>query len=179
MLIEDFIAPGWRERILAAMESATGAAAGVYGRGTEGRIEPAVRSVQLLDVSAEIRDFVLSRFEEARERLAGKFGVALSSFEEPKFLRYGTGDHFVAHQDGNTPVLHDDSRHRRVSVVAFLNDAYEGGALVLHGAYPNYSERFVVPAVPGALAAFRSETTHEVTPVTSGVRYTIVSWFRG
>jgi len=28
------------------------------------------------------------------------------------------------------------------------------------------------------LVAFRSETTHEVTPVTHGERYSIASWFR-
>ena len=31
---------------------------------------------------------------------------------------------------------------------------------------------------PGSLVTFRSETTHEVTPVTHGVRYTFATWFR-
>ena len=35
----------------------------------------------------------------------------------------------------------------------------------------------VLPA-PGTLVAFRAETTHEVTPVTRGERYAIVSWYR-
>ncbi|MCA1578026.1 MAG: 2OG-Fe(II) oxygenase [Acidobacteria bacterium] len=30
----------------------------------------------------------------------------------------------------------------------------------------------------GTLIAFRAETTHEVTPVTHGERYSMVSWFR-
>jgi predicted 2-oxoglutarate/Fe(II)-dependent dioxygenase YbiX len=33
-------------------------------------------------------------------------------------------------------------------------------------------------AAPGSLVAFRAETTHEVTTVTHGVRYTIATWFR-
>ncbi|MER9409217.1 2OG-Fe(II) oxygenase [Mesorhizobium sp. M0589] len=36
-----------------------------------------------------------------------------------------------------------------------------------------------MPALPGSLVAFRSETTHEVTPVTCNERFTIVSWYRG
>jgi predicted 2-oxoglutarate/Fe(II)-dependent dioxygenase YbiX len=31
---------------------------------------------------------------------------------------------------------------------------------------------------PGMLIAFRAETTHEITPVTHGERYSIVSWYR-
>jgi predicted 2-oxoglutarate/Fe(II)-dependent dioxygenase YbiX len=36
-----------------------------------------------------------------------------------------------------------------------------------------------MPALPGSLVAFRSETTHEVIPVTHGERFTVVSWYRG
>jgi predicted 2-oxoglutarate/Fe(II)-dependent dioxygenase YbiX len=50
--------------------------------------------------------------------------------------------------------------------------------LTLHGSYPDYNVRHPVIGEPGTLVAFRSETTHEVTPVTHGQRYTIVSWYR-
>jgi SM-20-related protein len=30
---------------------------------------------------------------------------------------------------------------------------------------------------PGLLVAFRSDTVHEVLPVTHGERFTVVSWF--
>ena len=40
------------------------------------------------------------------------------------------------------------------------------------------SRKFHLRGEPGTLVAFRSETTHEVTPVTHGERYSIVSWFR-
>jgi predicted 2-oxoglutarate/Fe(II)-dependent dioxygenase YbiX len=31
----------------------------------------------------------------------------------------------------------------------------------------------------GLLVAFRAETLHEVRPVTHGVRFSVVTWFRG
>jgi SM-20-related protein len=94
-------------------------------------------------------------------------------------LRYGPGDYFVAHQDGNTGLVFDDSRHRRVSVSVFLNqDSYSGGALVFHGRYPDFDVRHAARASSGEAVFFRSEMTHEVLPVISGERFAIVSWYR-
>jgi len=79
-----------------------------------------------------------------RERLkvaAEHFGLDLRDCEAPQFLRYETGDFFVAHQDGNTSLIRDDTRFRRISVVLFLSAPSAelnylggcGGALVFHG----------------------------------------------
>jgi SM-20-related protein len=122
-----------------------------------------------------------------KQELERHFGVPLGQCEEPQFLRYETGDFFVPHQDGNTPLIHDQSRFRKISVVLFLNaqseepspGAYGGGSLVLHGHYSGPSLCVPVVPAPGTLVAFRAETTHEVTPVTHGERFTIVSWYRG
>jgi predicted 2-oxoglutarate/Fe(II)-dependent dioxygenase YbiX len=114
------------------------------------------------------------------------FGVELTGCELPQFLRYEEGDFFVAHQDGNTPLVYDDTRFRKVSAVIFLStpseevepETYGGGALVFHGPFSEPDLRVPVRPAPGTLIAFRSETTHEVVPVTHGERYTVVSWFR-
>lgn len=121
------------------------------------------------------------------DRIGKHFGVRLSECEESQFLRYQEGDFFVAHQDGNTGMLRLDTERRRVSTVIFLSretDAPETGANVYCGGsliFTNFRgkpEKFHVRAVPGTLIAFRSETTHEVTPVTHGERHSIVSWYR-
>ena len=186
LLIRDFIPPDALERITGSVHSAAGVAAEVYGSAPSGAVDARVRSARKLAVPDGTRDEAAALLEGVRETLARHFGVALTSFEIPQFLRYEPGDFFVPHQDGNTPMIHDDSMHRRVSVVVFLNSpspepregAYGGGELTLHGRYPDYDVRHVVPASAGALVAFRSETTHEVTPVAHGERYTIVSWYR-
>jgi SM-20-related protein len=81
-----------------------------------------------------------------------------------------------------------DTERRLVSLVVFLNresetrqpDAYCGGSLVFTNLRPGPGDlkKFHLPGEPGTLVAFRSETTHEVTPVTHNERYSIVSWFR-
>jgi len=185
--IPGFVPDDEREEILAELRAIPGTAATVLSQDKAGRVQPNVRKTTRLAVSPETRDRVKEWLMGAREVLEARFGVALGDCEDPQFLRYEEGDFFVPHQDGNTPLVYDASRFRRVSTVIFLNQrsdeprvgAYGGGPLVLHGDYRTDPDRRVqAPADPGTLVAFRSETTHEVTPVTHGVRYTIACFFR-
>jgi SM-20-related protein len=175
--LRDFLDASLRDEILAQLRASTAHAATVYSGGGAA-VQARVRSVQRVDLAPELRDAVMQRLIERKPEIERHFDILLGECEEPQFLRYESGDFFVAHQDGNVSLLADDSRHRRISVVLFLNDGYEGGALTLHGPYPDFNVRHPVIGEPGTLVAFRSETTHEVTPVTDGERYTIVSWYR-
>jgi SM-20-related protein len=168
------------EAIVSELRAAHGAAASVYGRSAAGAVDAAVRKATRLAALEDTRNRVIARLEEQRAAIEEHFNVALHEIEEPQFLRYVTGDYFVAHQDGNTPLLRDDSRFRKISIVIFLSpqSAYDGGSLLFHGRYPDIDVRIPVAAAPGALVAFPSETTHEVTPLTRGERFTIVSWYR-
>ena len=185
-LIKDYLDPARRDEIVAELKLAGGGPATVYGKQKTGVVEPQVRRVTRLAVSPETRERLRQQLLERKGEIEAHFGITLNECEEPQFLRYQEGDYFVAHQDGNTPLIFDESRHRRVSVVIFLNsqsqeptpDTYGGGALVFHGPYPNLTFRLPVAAEAGTLVAFRPETTHEVAPVTHGERYTIVSWYR-
>ncbi len=180
LVLDHFLDPEARAALLRELESASGAEAEVYGASASGAVDARTRSAKKLVVAPATREMVRTAFGNVQQKLEQHFAIPLTSFEAPQFLRYQTGDFFVAHQDGNTPVIHDDARHRRVSVVVFLSDesAYSGGSLVLHGRYPDFDKRHPVPSAPGSLIAFPSETTHEVTPLTDGHRYTIVTWFR-
>ncbi|MDB4950570.1 MAG: hypothetical protein JWM27_3219 [Gemmatimonadetes bacterium] len=185
--MREFLDDGARAELVEELGRAHGAAATVTGgRSAGAAVEHAVRRTTKVQVPDETRARVKARLMESKPALEAHFGVALSECEAPQFLRYEEGDFFVAHQDGNTSVIHDDTRHRRVSAVVFLSPrtdeptpgAYGGGELTFHGPYPRVNDRIPAPCDPGTLVAFRSETTHEVTPVAHGVRYTIVTWFR-
>ena len=178
LFIDDFFDAETCGKILAELREADAKAATVYGSSAGAAIQPRVRSVRRVDVSPELHELVSRRFLARKSDFEHHFAVTLESCEPPQFLRYEPGDFFVAHQDGNTPLLRDDSQFRRISIVVFLNAGYGGGELTLHGSYPDYNVRHPIVGNPGTLVAFRSETTHEVTPVTDGERYTIVSWYR-
>lgn len=184
--IENFLDPATREHLVAELRRSAGAAATVLDEARGGRVAAAVRRTTRLQPPAEIRELVVQALHSIKPRLEQHFGVTLGDCEEPQFLRYLTGDYFVPHQDGNTPMVYDDSRFRRISTVIFLSrrsedpapDTYGGGELVMHGSFSRPDIRVPVNAAPGTLAAFRPETTHEVTPVTHGERYSIACWFR-
>ena len=174
------LAPETLARVRAGMLGAGGGDAGVLGAKPGERVPSNARRVSRLEVPDAVRAEVAEVLEGHRAALAARFGRELDSVEEPQFLRYLPGDFFVAHQDGNTPVIHDDSRFRRVSAVIFLSDPseFEGGSLLIHPPIGQPGEPRPVEAAPGTLVAFPAETTHEVTPLTAGERLTIVSWYR-
>lgn len=159
----------------------------VYGRSESGSVDERMRKVARLLLSQETVERVRQRLLESVGEVGEHFGISLSRCEEPQFLRYRVGDFFVAHQDGNTGlILSDREQSRKVSVVIFLNsqsespetNAYCGGSLVFSDWRASQSRReFRLSGEAGTLVAFRSETTHEVIPVTHGERYSIVSWY--
>jgi SM-20-related protein len=185
LIIKSFLDTTAITKIIEEMRSSHAAAATVYG-GTQqgGGVDTRVRKVARLSISEETREWVKQQLMQKKEQLEQRFGIPLTHCEDPQFLRYETGHFFVAHQDGNTPMIYDHTRFRKVSVSLYLSqqtiepapNSYGAGELVLHGHSSEPKQMIAEP--PGTLVAFRSETTHEVLPITHGERYTIVSWFR-
>ncbi|HEX8835120.1 MAG TPA: 2OG-Fe(II) oxygenase [Abditibacteriaceae bacterium] len=175
------------EELLSAMHSGEDNLATVYGQSKTGTVDERVRKVVRHTPSPETISFVQQRLLECKGAIEEHFGVSLAECEAPHFLRYRVGDFFVAHQDGNTGMLRSEQESRRISVVIFLsrqadhpeNEAYCGGSLVFHDwRAPQGSRELAIAGNVGMLVAFRSETTHEVTPVTHGERLTIACWYR-
>ena len=182
-VIKHFIEPVVCETIVAEMKVAEAGAATVYGRGTSSSIDANVRRALRVIPSTETIELVIERLLACKPAVEKHFGVSLNECEDPQFLRYREGDFFVAHQDGNTGLTRLETERRLISTVVFLSreselpgpGVYCGGSLVFsHLREPS----FHMVAEPGTLVTFRSETTHEVTPVTHGERFSIASWYR-
>ena len=165
-------------QVLEAMRTSPGTQAAIHssaGDAIDERIRRS-RSVELpAGMSASI-DRVLNELHPELER---HFHVSLAGHEPPQSLLYRAGDFFAAHRD-RPSAADSDLATRRVSVVRFLNDDFDGGELRFFGVLegePWETIGFPCPAEPGLLVAFRSDLRHEVAPVTAGVRGTIVTWF--
>jgi SM-20-related protein len=179
------------ERIVREMSAIQGRSSVVYGSSQAGVVNESTRKSLRLSPSSETVELIVGRLTACMDEVARHFAVKLNDCEDPQFLRYQKGDFFVAHQDGNTGMLRLDTENRLVSTVIFLSrevesdlrddesNVYCGGSLVFTNPHATADRaKFHVQAEPGTLIAFRSETTHEVTPVTHGERYSIVSWYR-
>lgn len=160
----------------------------VYGQTDSGSVDDRVRRASRFTPADETLQLLRLRLMDYKETVEQHFHVRLHDCEEAQFLRYNVGDFFVAHQDGNTGLIRlATENERKISIVIFLNrqtsqpmpGTFCGGSLKFsdYRAEPEY-RTFNLPAEPGMLVAFRSELTHEVTPVTHGARYSIVSWYR-
>ena len=183
-IVKQFLEPQTCRAIVAEMSDAQADAATVYGRTISGAVEQSVRRTLRIRPSVATIETIVSRLLGVKELVEKHFAVTLSECEDPQFLHYREGDFFVAHQDGNTGMTRLDTERRLVSTVIFLSREAEspepgvhcGGSLVFSDYRTN--SKFHLMGEPGMLVAFRAETTHEITPVTHGERYSIVSWYR-
>ena len=170
----------------AEMRAAGGDPATVSGGRYHRSVAPEVRRTTRAAVPPATTEGVERLLLGRKDAIERHFALTLTDCEEPHFLHYRVGDFFVAHQD-NTPLARDATGSRKISAVIFLNaqsdapssDTYGGGSLVLHGPDSGRPRRVPLAPAQGTLVAFRAETTHEVTPVTRGERFTIVSWYWG
>jgi len=109
-------------------------------------------------------------------QLIHTYKQSLKNIESPQLLYYPIGGKYDAHNDSEDFVNGKLKQvcDRDVTILVYLNDDYEGGELEF--------KNFGVSLKPKArtLIAFPSyiEYTHQVHPVTSGERYTIVSWIK-
>ena len=105
-----------------------------------------------------------------------KYQLSKCDIEAVQLSRYGTGQFYDRHVDFNCN--EDTIPHtRKLSMSLQLSDekSYDGGDLIL---YYN-GDVFPTPKSKGTVIVFDSRTTHEVTPVIRGERYSLVKWIHG
>lgn len=100
-----------------------------------------------------------------------KFDITHSN--QCEFLKYDESGHFNFHID---TVLHERIEEtRKLTVLLFLNDDFEGGKL-----YLQYGTDKIYPSQnAGDVLVFPSFLAHSVEPITSGIRRSIVTWLVG
>jgi SM-20-related protein len=189
LAVPSFLEPELCAEIRQEMATAGEVAATVRGADRSYAVDQQSRRTNWAEVSEETSSLVSERLMSLRKDVEEVFGIEVNDVQRPQFLRYREGDFFAAHQDrGSDRKGAEFAQQRQVSVVIFLNDetnearpdTYEGGALTLFGLLDSGDDRNVglpVTGEAGALIGFPSEMLHEVTPITRGERFTVVSWF--
>jgi len=181
-----FLAQELCTRCCSEMNAAAQAQATIAGPNETDILDENIRKVKWADVPATSVSLVEARLLALIPTLERHFNVTLTECQPLSFLTYQEGDFYHVHNDCGDDAR-PDHRGRKVSVVIFLNrqaqqpadDTYCGGSLTFYGLIDDprwLTYGFPLNSEPGLLIAFRSETIHQVLPVTHGKRYSIVSW---
>lgn len=88
-----------------------------------------------------------------------------------QFTQYKKGEHYNWHTDSDLGI----NSKRYCSIVIQLNDKYTGGDLEM--SLEDSDEIIKFENGIGNLFVFLSSILHRVTPITTGTRYSLVSWF--
>ena len=189
-VVPNFVEEGYGIELCRQMAVAPKEKALVVHPSGEDCLDEGQRKVETSFLAKDIGTPLKERFLRLKPDLEKHFHLALTGCEPPQYLIYQSGNFFKPHCDGGGSGNNETTRRRRVSAVVFLNresqepaaDGYGMGHLTFYGllAGPQWERcAFSLNAEPGLLIAFPSNTWHEVTPVSHGWRYTVVTWFYG
>ena len=108
------------------------------------------------------------------------FNYDLSIFdkEDVQFSIYKKNQFYGTHID-SSPYYNNIAETRKLSLSLQLSDPkdYEGGELILYG--PDNQKKWTMLKSKGTVIVFSSNILHEVTPIISGTRYSLVKWYHG
>lgn len=172
-LVEDFLSAKECRAILDETSLNTFTDTGIVSLANELVINEKVRKTSQQNYVQEALSAKLSDAAQAH------YGFEIARTDGLLVLSYGIGGHYKPHVDCGTIRVEDERlvMHkyiaRDISVVVFLNDDFKGGEFAF-----SFGPTIVPKA--GALLMFPSDWqhTHEVLPVTSGHRYSVVTWFQ-
>lgn len=104
-------------------------------------------------------------------RQAWKFDITHSN--QCDYLIYDVEGHYHAHTD--TTIIPSEKECRKLTILTFLNDDFEGGRLFLQIGH----DKIYPPQSAGTVIVFPSFILHGVEPVTKGIRRSVVTWLVG
>jgi PKHD-type hydroxylase len=105
-----------------------------------------------------------------------RFQFEVDMFEAIQLARYEIGMHYDWHVDIGPGMM----GNRKLSITLQLSDpdSYEGGDLIIEDNVGG-GDDFTAPRDIGSVTVFPSFMKHRVTPVTKGVRHSVVAWASG
>lgn len=125
----------------------------------------------------EITPFVMEANKEAN------WNFQFTTHEKAQFTIYGSDQFYDWHHDSSDKTF-ENGNIRKLSVTVSLNDdtEYEGGYFEIdnkNNFYEKNIHKLEMIRNAGSLVVFPSFLYHRVTPVTRGVRYSLVIWYSG
>ena len=124
-----------------------------------------------------VNDLIWNFMITANENAGWKYDI--KAIESCQLTRYSKGGFYSWHVDslGTHRDMHDNPKNkslhgntRKLSMSIFLNSDYEGGAF-------EFADGEMTDLGTGSVVVFPSFLIHKVSPITKGIRYSLVAWF--
>jgi Rps23 Pro-64 3,4-dihydroxylase Tpa1-like proline 4-hydroxylase len=145
-----------------------------------GNVDDQIRNCDIINITENI---VIQKNFDVRKKLDEDFYVCASTaINEYRKLfpevasEIDTGYNLLRYKEGQFYTQHTDSfksQQRSVSCSFLLNDDYEGGEFAF------FDREIIIRGGKGSIVMFPSNFMfpHEIMPVTSGTRYSIITWY--
>lgn len=168
----DAMTPEAAKKLIESLEVQTQGEDALIGDNGLGEVNKKIRDVKKVTLhSYRGIGATMAGMGMAANQQAWKFDVTHSN--QTDYLKYDKDGHYKAHVD--TFIKPNDKETRKLTVLVFLNNDFEGGKLFLQ----NGPEKIYPPQDPGTCLVFPSFIMHGVEPVTKGIRRSIVTWMVG
>jgi predicted 2-oxoglutarate/Fe(II)-dependent dioxygenase YbiX len=168
----DAMTPDAAKKLIESLEAQAQGEAAQVGMGVNGVVDKEIRDVKRVTLpSYRGIGATMVGLGMAANHQAWKFDVTHSN--QTDYLKYDKDGHYHAHVD--TFMKPGDPECRKLTVLMFLNEDFEGGRLFLQ----NGHQKIYPPQGAGTCLVFPSFTMHGVEPVTKGIRRSVVTWLVG
>ena len=136
----------------------------------------------------KIDQYICKKFDQINKNI---YNLDITHYMSPQYTIYGVDQYFNWHPDGPMGVMDrrglncipDDLVWRKLSMSLALNDEteYKGGdfQILNPSASPDCNAINTIRMGSGTAIIFPAYSAHRVTPVTEGVRKTLIHWFCG
>mgnify|MGYP003664029801 CR=1 FL=1 len=144
----------------------------------DGKLDKNIRSNSIYGVGdPDFKTLVFEWTRKANEEAGWNFDI--SGIQDLQLSKYSEGEKYSWHID-----LQHTNPMRKLTYNVVLNDDFEGGDFQFSWGSPSapYKKRVKLEPqlkIPGRMVVFPSYYYHRVTPVTSGVRYSLTGWVTG
>lgn len=161
-------------------------------------IEEEIRKTSIYKLSEYLESIYQENFLKHQPKIEEYFSMALTTATELQALEYKVGDFYIKHADDSSEIIDKEGRttgfvcvapQRKLTTVLFVSshetkkseeniNSFNGGELVFNYLFDAKGDQIILEPKAGDMVVFLSNPvfSHEVLPVTSGYRATLVQW---
>lgn len=155
-------------------------------------VDKKIRNTNIYKLDETLENLYFNKFNSVQKSIEDYFKLAITSSTDIQALEYHKGYFYKAHSDDSSMLFDGDkligfslvARQRKITTVLFTKSCgedFSGGELKFNFLYDENINNIVYKPKRGDMLVFLSNPyfTHEVLPVLSGTRITLVQWHNG